>query len=235
MIDQSDPRQKIIDLIIAIVDRGRGKRVVDILVKHHVHKHYICLGMGTAGSEIIDYLGLGDPEKDIVFSLAPKAGIPMLFKAVNTEMQLKKPGKGVIFTIPLSGLSAAAFHDLVQDSQAILKGDVNVMEAAKTEESAKHDLIFAVINQGHKEDVMLVAREAGATGGTVIHGRNVGMEGMDKFLGISIEPEKDILLIVTNREDKAKIMKAINQVAGSDTDCQGFIFSLPVNSLAGLT
>lgn len=234
MIDQADPRQKIIDLIIAIVDRGRGKKVVDVFTKHHSHWHCICLGQGTASSEIMDYLGLGETEKDIVFSLAPKAGIPELFHSINTEMQLKKPGKGIVFTIPLSGISVEAFHALVQDSQDILMKDVNKVEESKPEEAVKHDLILAVINQGHKEDVMTVAREAGATGGTVIHARNVGMEGMGKFLGIAIEPEKDILLIVAKREDKTKIMKAINHAAGSATECQGFIFSLPVNNLAGL-
>jgi len=235
MSDQSVPRQEIIELIVAIVDRGRGKRVVDVLAKHHIRRHLICLGTGTANSEIMDYLGLGETEKDVMFSLAPKTEITQLFEAVNAEMQMKKPGRGVIFAIPLSGLSAASFHSIIQDSQYALSKEVRDMEASKADETIKHDLILAVINQGYKEDVMAVAREAGAKGGTVIHGRNVGMEGMDKFLGISIEPEKDILLIVTDRDDKPKIMRAINQAAGSNTECQGFIFSLPVNNLAGLS
>jgi nitrogen regulatory protein PII len=241
MIDHADPRQKIIELIVAIVDRGKGKRVVDIFVKHHIRKHVICLGMGTANSEIMDYLGLGEPEKDVVLSFAPKVGIADLFEAVNTEMQLKKPGKGIMFTVPLSGIGIDAFHALIQDSQNLFVKDVKTMdtnkpeEAPKSIESIKHDLILAIINQGHREDVMTVAKEAGATGGTVIHGRNIGLAGMDTFLGIHIQPEKDILLIVTKREEKPKIMKAINQKAGMNTECQGFIFSLPVNSLAGLT
>ncbi|MDR0468644.1 MAG: P-II family nitrogen regulator [Peptococcaceae bacterium] len=235
MIDHADPRQRIIELIVAIVDRGKGKRVTDIFIKHHAHRHFICLGIGTASSEIMDYLGLGETEKDIVLTLAPKVGVPDLFEAVNTEMQLKKPGKGIMFTVPLSGIGVDAFHSLIQTSQDIFKKDVKEVETNKQEETVKHDLILAILNQGFTEGVMAVAREAGATGGTVIHGRNVGLEGMDTFLGIHIEPEKDVLLIVTKREDKPKIMKAVNQVAGSKTECQGFIFSLPVNSLAGLT
>ena len=235
LIDHADPRQKIIELIIAIVDRGKGKNIVDIFQKHHVHRHFIILGMGTATSEIMDYLGLGEPEKDVVLSLAPRVGVMHLLEAVNTEMQLKRPGRGVMFSIPLTGISISAFHMLIQASQELFVGDVSSMSTNRPEDPIRHDLILAVINQGHKEDVMTAAREAGATGGTVIHGRNVGLEGMDKFLGISIEPEKDVLLIVSKREDKSKIMKAINQIAGANTECQGFIFSLPVNSLAGLT
>lgn len=235
MSDQSDPRQTMIELIIAIVDRGKGNKAVDIFEKNHIHRHIVCLGMGTANSDVMDYLGLGETEKDVVFSLAPKAVIPRLINAIDTEVPSKRIGRGIMFTIQLSGLSAAAFHSLVQESNHNdTNKDVSRMAGAKADESARHDLILAIINQGYKENVMLAAREAGAKGGTVIHGRNVGMEGMDKFLGISIVAEKDILLIVTPREEKATIMKAINQVAGANTECQGFIFSLPVNNLAGL-
>ena len=240
MIDQQDPRQKVFEMVISIIDRGKGRRIVEICRKHHIHQHFICLGMGTANSEVMDYFGLGEIEKDVVLSMAPKASVTELFDTIGVEMRLSRPGRGVVFSVPLSGLSVSAFHHVMQKNQDAFIKDVEKMdagkkEAAKAEEQIRHDLILAVINQGHKEDVMTVARGAGATGGTVIHGRNVGLDGMESFLGISIEPEKDVLLIVTKREDKAAIMKAVNQAAGSNTPCQGFIFSLPVNSLAGLS
>ena len=240
MIDQQDPRQRIFELVVSIVDRGKGRRLVEICRRHHIHQHFICLGMGTANSEIMDYLGLGEIEKDVVLSMAPKAAVEELFETVHEEMHIKKPGRGVMFSIPLSGICTASFHKVIQKSQNALIKDVRKMATenegvSPREEPIKYDMILTVMNQGHKDDVMAVAREAGATGGTVIHGRNVGLDEMKTFLGISIQPEKDVLLIVTKRENKPMIMKAINKAAGADTPSQGFIFSLPVNSIAGLS
>ncbi len=228
MSEQLSPQEKMIKMIVTIVDRGKGQRVVDICLKHNIHVHFICLGMGTANSEILDYLGLGETDKDVVISMAPQFKIPKMFEAINTEMQLKRPGKGIIFTMPLSGISGPFARVLTEEERDRFEKEVNKME-----ESVKHDLILAVINQGHKEEVMAAAREAGATGGTVIHARNVGQE-TERFLGICIQPEKDIIGIIVKREHKQAIMKAISQVAGLNTACKGLIFSLPVDSLVGI-
>ncbi|MEL7622850.1 MAG: P-II family nitrogen regulator [Clostridiales bacterium] len=228
MSEQLSPQEKMIKMIVTIVDRGKGQRVVDICLKHNIHVHFICLGMGTANSEILDYLGLGETDKDVVISMAPQFKIPKMFEAINTEMQLKRPGKGIIFTMPLSGISGPFARVLTEEERDRFEKEVNKME-----ESVKHDLILAVINQGHKEEVMAAAREAGATGGTVIHARNVGQE-TERFLGICIQPEKDIIGIIVKREHKQAIMKAISQVAGLNTACKGLIFALPVDSLVGI-
>lgn len=229
MSEQLSPQEKIIKTIVTIVDRGKGQRVVDICLKHSIHVHFICLGMGTANSEILDYLGLGETDKDVVISMAPQFKIPKMLEAINTEMQLKRPGKGIIFTIPLSGISGPFARVLTEEERDRFEKEVNRME-----ESVKHDLILTVINHGHKEEVMAAAREAGATGGTVIHARNVGQEETERFLGICIQPEKDIIGIIVKREDKQTIMKAISQAAGLNTACKGLVFALPVDSLAGI-
>jgi nitrogen regulatory protein PII-like uncharacterized protein len=82
---------------------------------------------------------------------------------------------------------------------------------------------------------MTVAREAGATGGTVINARGLSHEGPIKFFGVSLQDEREIIIILTRREQKAAIMQAVSQNYGITTKAGGIIFSLPVDRIMGLS
>ena len=78
------------------------------------------------------------------------------------------------------------------------------------------------------------ARAVGARGGTVIQARGAGSHEAEKFFGISIQPEKEIVLILTTIETKKSIMKAVCQSAGLKTPGRGLTFSLPVDDVMGM-
>lgn len=100
-------------------------------------------------------------------------------------------------------------------------------------EKTKTELIFCIINEGFSDLVMDAARREGATGGTLFHARGTGNEEMEKFFGISITPEKEVVLIVVPSEAKDRIVSAIYKDAGLDTKGQGIIVTLPVSSVIG--
>ena len=93
-----------------------------------------------------------------------------------------------------------------------------------------YHLILTIVNTGYFDQVMEAAKAAGATGGTVIHARGLGSEEAVKYLGITIQPEKDVVLILTEQEKRHAIMENITREAGLNTKGKGICFSLPVNS-----
>lgn len=97
------------------------------------------------------------------------------------------------------------------------------------------ELIIAIINRGYSDTVMEASRAAGAKGGTVLQARGAGSHEAEKFFGISIQPEKEIVLILTEAETKRAIMKAVCQSAGLNTPGRGLTFSLPVDDVLGMT
>lgn len=97
----------------------------------------------------------------------------------------------------------------------------------------KHSLIMAVVKRGFADTVMEVAKAEGAQGGTIIHARGTSTIETQKFMGISIEPEKDLLLILVNDDNRSAIMKAINDKAGLNLEGNGLIFALPVDEVLG--
>ena len=98
----------------------------------------------------------------------------------------------------------------------------------------KYELIIVIANQGHSEMVMDAARSQGAGGGTVIHAKGTGLEKAEKFLGVSIADEKEMIFIVAKSEMKNAIMRSIMDNAGLGSKAKSVVFSLPVTDTAGL-
>lgn len=223
-------------LLVVIVDRSQKKRVTQLLQEKHVHMHYTCLAEGTASSEIMDLLGLGSTDKVVTICIAPKSLMPTLLETLDKGLGLSGAGKGIAFTIPLSGVSNPVLQMLDREVQERVHNIYSAIEkeVEKMSVAASHDLILALINQGCSEDLMAAAKTAGATGGTVIHARRVGAEESAKFFGIAIQAEKEVVAILTTRDKKKEIMQAIGRSCGMKSEAKGICISLPVDSIAGL-
>ena len=98
----------------------------------------------------------------------------------------------------------------------------------------KHEVIFAIVNSGFAEDVMDVAREQGVRGGTILNAHGVAREEAAAFFGITLHVEKEILMMVVEKEIRDKVLNAIYKEMGMAKAAQGIAFSLPVSDVAGL-
>lgn len=81
---------------------------------------------------------------------------------------------------------------------------------------------------------MDAAREVGARGGTVIHGRGTANGEAEKLFQIVVQPDKDVIMIIVKNDIKDVVMTAVNKAAGLDTNGQGIAFSLPIDRTVGL-
>ena len=96
-------------------------------------------------------------------------------------------------------------------------------------EEKKYELIVCIVNAGYSDNVMNAARSAGAKGGSVIRGRGTANPEAEEFFNITIQPDKEIVLILVPAEIKDDVMKAIYKNDGLSTDGNGMVFSLPVS------
>ena len=97
-----------------------------------------------------------------------------------------------------------------------------------------HEVIFAIVNAGFADEAMAVAREQGARGGTILNARGVAREQEAAFFGITIHPEKELLMLVVEKSVRNNILNALYTHMGMDKKAQGIVFSLPVSDVAGL-
>lgn len=97
-----------------------------------------------------------------------------------------------------------------------------------------HEVIFAIVNAGFAEDAMDVARQQGVRGGTILNGRGVAREKEAAFFGITIHAEKEILMMVVEKDIRDQVLNALYKEMGMDKKAQGIVFTLPVADVAGL-
>jgi nitrogen regulatory protein PII len=97
-----------------------------------------------------------------------------------------------------------------------------------------HECIVCIVNAGFSDMVMDAARELGARGGTVVHARGTANLEAEKFFGITVQPEKEMVIILVPSELKEDILHALYRTVGLKTPGQGIAFSLPVDGVVGL-
>ena len=97
-----------------------------------------------------------------------------------------------------------------------------------------HEVVFAIVNAGFAEDVMEVARQQGVRGGTILNARGVVNEEAAAFFGITLHADKEILMMVVEKDIRDKVLNAIYKEMGMAKKARGIAFSLPVSDVAGL-
>ncbi len=226
-----------LDLVVTIVDRGQDKKVLSMYRSMSVTTWMSTYGRGTATSEMLQYLGLGEPEKDVQLALVPRSLTPEIFSELEKRISITKPGHGIVFSIPLSSIAGRrALEEICDAGDQVKKAkEESSMEESRSAKAYEYSLIVTILNSGSAEAVMDAATKAGAGGGTVIHGRGLNAKNAEKFFGFTIQAEKDMLLIVARTSEKDAIMRAIAEAEDMTAEGRGITFSLPVDSLAGIS
>ena len=188
--------------------------------ENHVDANMVTLGRGTAGSEMLDYLGLEETEKTMILSIVTDKVWKTLKRGLRQQFKIDIPGTGIAFIVPVSSIGGKRALQFLTEHQTF------ALKEESTLKDTRYELLLVIANQGHTGSIMDAARAAGAGGGTVIHAKGTGMEGAAHF------NEKELVLIVSRTTLKNQIMQAIMQ--GADPRAGAIVFSLPVTDTAGL-
>ena len=215
-------------MMTTIVDRKIVNKFNDLYEENNLNVHLWALGLGTASNDILDYLGLDNPEKAVAFSVIQEASWINLKKQLQKKLQIDAPGGGIAFITPLSSIGGTKALQFLLETQDYQKQEESTLK------NTTHELIVVIAEHGYTNLIMDAARVAGAFGGTIIHAKGTGMEAAEKFMGVSLAAEKEVVFIVSKTEEKNAIMQAIMKDAGLDSKAKSIVFSLPVTDTAGL-
>jgi nitrogen regulatory protein PII len=229
--------------LFLVVDWDRLNVVSEVLARESCLLSFVCNGSGTASSEIIDLLGIGATVKAVFCCLAQSADTPRLIQEVRQALGARSAGAGIAFSVPLAGVSAriftmfeesaveaAAKHETAPETGAPAAQEDRSMQAIEI----NNGMIISILNRGNSDAFMTEARKAGARGGTVISARGISQELMKKFFGISVQDEKEIIIILADKDTVVPIMDAVKANFGPSSKAAGVIFSLPVDRVMSL-
>ena len=224
-------------LVIAITERHRTERVIQLFQENNVFTTDVALGNGTAPTEVLDYFYLTPSEKSVIFGVITDAGLALLFRDFKNKMYIDVPGNGIVVSIPLNSVGGKRSFEYILDGQTLNHSDRKSKFSEREGRMAINtdfELIFVVANEGYTDMIMDAARAVGASGGTVLKAKGTGAEYTEKFFGFSIASEKEIHLLVIPAKKRNDIMKAIMEKAGLNSKAQSIVFSLPVSDAIGL-
>lgn len=220
-----------VNIMLLIIPRELSEGYGLFLRETGLRSTFSCLGEGTASSGVLRRLGLEKNEKTLLWAMMDEDGAKKLMQRCVTDMGLNMPGNGIALRIPVQAVGGETALKALTENMTIRREAADGMEQ-KMEFPCV--LIVAICENGYQESVMAAAREGGAGGGTVVHAKGTAGSLNQKFRGISLAEEKDMVLILASRKDRDPIMRAVMDKAGIDTPAHTVLFALPVESVAGL-
>lgn len=211
-----------LELIYTIVNMGMGSKVLHVAKHSGIRGGTIFLGEGTVSNRILDFLSLSEVRKEIVLMLANRAAAEVAMDALDKELKLKKPNHGIAFTIPVCGVMGSKSYPC------------NIRSEKRGGNQPMYQAITVIVDRGKAEEVMDAAVLAGSKGGTIIHARGSGVHETTKLFTMDIEPEKEIVLILTKSDNAQVIASSIQEKLELEKPGNGILIIQDVSKTYGI-
>ena len=213
-------------MLLAIIRRGKGGTYLKAIQDDDVVMHFQCVGEGTAPSEMMEILGLGNSEKDIIISFSTKTTADRISNDLIKNLGASHSYQGLFMVIPTNAFSRISAEIIKKNSNDSIKGGEDNMQS-----EFKYSLILISVNRGYTDAVMQTAKKAGATGGTVIKARLAEAQEIEAYANTVLNEEKDIVTILAPNSIRNQILEDVNEQFGLKSEAQGTVLSLPVDKV----
>ena len=210
------------DLIYVIVNDKMGSKVLHKAKKCGVKGGTVVLAKGTVSNTLMNFFSLYDQRKEIVIIGTTKEKARRVLSELNQKFKFEKPNHGIAFTV-------SAFE--IYGSRVEKKPSA---DQDRKESESMYQLIMTIVNRGHAEEVIEAAKAAGSKGGTIINARGSGINETTKLFNMEIEPEKEMVMILSKEDTTDIIVESIRERLEIDKPGNGIIFIQNVNQTYGI-
>lgn len=211
-------------LIVCIVPRGHGDAVTAAANSAGAGGGTVLPGRGAAPSTALHVLGFGERAKDVALIVVDDAaGAAVRAAVIAAATTGGRPRNGAVFSI--------AVGDFGKSGE---RGGNRTEGDSRMDGTGESQLITVIVNRGLAEDAMAAARKAGASGGTILEGAGTAKEDDAKFFGVSLVPEKEILLIHVEADKADAVFEAVRSVPRFDEKGVGVAFRTPARDFTTL-
>lgn len=218
----NDTEKACLELIWAIVNFGKGSKMMQAAKKFGISGGTIFLAKGTANNSMAEFLGLSEIRKEIIMMGANKKTARSVLEALDTKFNFDKPNHGIAFITAVSEMIGSVGCKATET------------DIEERREEAMYCAITVVVEKGKAEEVIDAATAAGSRGGTIINARGSGIHETSKLFFMDIEPEKEIVLILSERKGAQAIIASIGEKLDIEKPGKGIIFVQEVSKVYGL-
>ena len=211
-----------IELICVIVNYGLGSKILKTAKKNGIHGVTITIARGTVQNKILQYMGLSEVKKEMLYMVADKETAYKVLDVLNTEYKFDKPNHGIAFTTSICAAAGTKIFKL------------DYVKRERGEDITMYQVITSIVDKGKAEDVIEAASKAGSKGGTIIKARGSGIHETSKLFSMDIEPEKEIVIILSETSMTEQIVTSIRETMSIDEPGKGIIYIQDTNKTYGI-
>lgn len=211
-----------LEMLVVIVEQNKASKVLHLADEKGVTASVAMLGIGTASRTLFDYLGLNDKKKAVLLLFGKTEEIEDLADYLVEKLELNKPNHGIAYIESAFNVFGTEDNDNGNGSENIKRGET------------MYNAIYTIVEKGNAEDVIEAAQKAGSRGGTIVNARGSGSEEARKVFNMLIEPEKEIVLIISEEAKTKDIVASIRKETEIEEQGKGIIFVTKVEQTYGL-
>ena len=208
-------------LICCVVNVGQASRTYKCAKKFGVKGGTFSIGRGTVQSRLLEVLQINEVRREILSMIIEDELAEEAIRGITEEMEFHKPHHGIIFSYPV--------REFFGSRNTILnKSETNEVK------NSMYKIIYTVVDKGRAEDVIEAANKAGARGGTILNARGAGPHEVQKLFSIEVEPEKEVVFMITKSDMKDAIVDSIKSHLKIEEPGNGVLFIMDINEVHGL-
>ena len=210
------------ELMYIIVNDKMGSKILHKAKKCGANGGTVVLAKGTVSNSLMNFFSLYDQRKEIVIIGTTKENAKHTLDELNKKFKFEKPNHGIAFTVSAFEIYGSRVEKKIEAFQD------------RKESESMYQLIMTIVNRGNAEEVIEAAKSAGSKGGTIINARGSGINETTKLFNMEIEPEKEMVMILSKEDATDVIVKSIRERLEIDKPGNGIIFIQNVNQTYGI-
>ncbi len=223
MINNQPANDLFYSLLIIIVNRGKGGKILEFVHKKGINKASCFLGKGTIKNNLLQLMEMHEVNKEIITMVVPFDMEAEILNQLNIKFHFESQNHGIAFTIPIAGISKWKKDSLIQWDK--------INSAANPQ--GNHVALLLVVDKGNAERVVQISQQAGYFGGTIIKARGSASK-LNMVLDMVVEPEKEAVLILTENNGAGQLASLLSKHLQLCHDNTGILIKLAISNAIGL-
>lgn len=207
------------NVMTLIISEHQANLFIDIIKEKNLYDGIVFLAKGTVKNSFLNLIGLKNQKMRLIDVLIERDKSKEIIDYTAEKLKLNEPNHGIAYLTS---------RRMVKDE----KGESNALNTIG--EKTMFKKITVIVNRGMADDVMDVARESGARGGTILHGKGTGTKNAAKLFGMEVEPEKELVLIIVPTEIEEKVVKNLYDNLEMQNSGNGILFVEDITDVRGI-
>ncbi len=223
MIQHKQQGDKSYSLMVIILDRGKGSRVLELACQMGACDASCVLGKGTIKNKFLQMIAMDEAEKEIILIVVPSQREVEILNFLNGKFHFERPGHGIAFTMPLAGLLK------IKKDETVGWKTSDLSERARSEYTA----VFLLTGKGIAEKAVQISQDAGYFGGTIIKAHG-SADKSNLIFHMSVEPEKEAALLLMSSDRADDLADLLHERLGLGGDVKGTLVKIAISRVVGL-